>query len=59
MMARGLHYFSGQHYNQHFPNFLTELIFFKNYYKKFALHCAKGYRIVQHFAPNPGCVDLL
>jgi len=35
------------------------LIFFKNYYKKFALQRAKGYRIVQHFAPNPGCVDLL
>ena len=39
MMPRGLHYFFGQHYNQHFPIFLTELIFSKTTKKVRILVC--------------------
>ena len=53
LTSRGLHYFFGQHWTHNFHFFLTAWIFLKNYYKKFALQRAKGYRIVQHFAPKP------
>ena len=45
--------FSGNTGHITFIFFWPNWFFFKNYYKKFALQRAKGYRIVQHFAPTP------